>query len=162
MIRQDKPLIDELRSLYAENSAASSLFDEFSNRKRNRRVTKTDWVARRFASSGIRRADIISMFRRLEQLDCGKYVEGRRGNPSRFEWSKSSLAICRLASGETENAEPQELSDVGVDEGEPDTEIEVHTLRLRPDFMIELELPTDLTTREAERVGKFLLSLPRD
>jgi hypothetical protein len=49
--------------------------------------------------------------------------------------------------------------------GEPDEEDRVaqtirHEYRLRPDFTAEIELPEDLTTREALRLADFLKTLP--
>lgn len=157
----NETFVTSLRALNSENAAAAALFNEYANRKRNKRTTKTDWVISFFAGN-VRRSDVIAMFRALEALDCGTYVEGRRGNPSRFQWRKSSLAVCQLATGETETAEPTALSDVGEDDLETDIETDVHRLKLRPDFVVELELPVDFTPHEAERIGKFCLSLPRE
>lgn len=157
----NESLKKSLRQLYASNRAAQVLFDEFSNRRRNRRVTTTDWVVRRFSNDRISRGDIIAMFRSLESLDCGKYLEGRKGHKSRFEWSKSSLVVCQLGSGEVEKTELKELSQVGQEDDQNDTEIEIHTFKLRPDFTLEIELPIDLSPREAERIGQFCQSLAR-
>jgi hypothetical protein len=35
-----------------------------------------------------------------------------------------------------------------------------HEYRLRPDFTAQIELPEDLTTREAARLADFLKTLP--
>ena len=37
-----------------------------------------------------------------------------------------------------------------------------HLLQLRSDFALELQLPTDLTQREAVRIASFVAALPLD
>ena len=35
-----------------------------------------------------------------------------------------------------------------------------HSYRLRPDFIVQIELPADLNAREAERLADFIKTLP--
>ncbi len=154
-------LSSSLSSLYAGNSAATVLFDEYANRQRNRRVTNTDWVHQLVKDRGATRADVIAMFRGLEELDCGRYVEGRKGKKSRFEWTKSSLAVCQLATGEKKAVSPADLKVVGTEPEEPDADLERHSFKLRSDLTIEIEVPSDFTVAEADRLARFIQALPR-
>lgn len=145
----------KLREACASSLALRLLLDEYSSRQRNRRVTKTEWVQNRFKGK-ITRSDVIGGLRILEDLGYGKYIEGRRGQPSRFEWSKSSLAVAQLAT-ELDSAQPAAMDVVGEDE-DPDMDMIVRAFDLRDELRIEFELPKDLTPREAERIGLFIAS----
>jgi Protein of unknown function DUF262 len=48
------------------------------------------------------RRDIIALFRKLQELGCGQFVEGRRGWPSRFVWSAGLTSVGRAAAGESQ------------------------------------------------------------
>lgn len=153
--------MNRLRALHQDNRAAAILFDEYANRKRNKRVTNTDWVARLVREQNVQRSEVIQMFRTLENIGCGKYVEGRKGKPSRFDWTKSSLAVCQLAIGERKDVKDADLQAVGSEAEEPEADLERHTFRLRSDLVVDLDLPSDLTISEAERLSKFVLTIPR-
>jgi len=82
----DTALIEQLRQLRKSNGAARAFFDYAASRERNRTETPIDRVLSILEQNGneVGRSDLIHVFRRLEELGCGRYVEGRHGYPSRF------------------------------------------------------------------------------
>ena len=75
------------------------------------------------------RSQLLVVFKALNDLGCGEFKVGRRGWPSRFEWSSGIISVGRAAIGEQENVEQIE----GTPEEEVDTETDwlTHTFHLR-------------------------------
>jgi hypothetical protein len=80
----------------------------------------------------------------------GQFVVGRRGKKSRFKWSVPMLAYLRQL---LEKASPGQGSL---------TNLLRYPYALRAGFVVDLTLPADLTSREAERLCKFIQSIPAD
>ena len=151
--------VEELRKLYSSNDAAKAFFEHMASRRNNQSETKLKRIIQLLATDGsaIKKSDLIATFRQLERLDCGQYVEGRHGWPSRFVWRVGSIGTCRAATGESakvETLEPEE------DEGSAETDMRTHAFNLRADLSIEFSLPVDISTTEAERVAAFVKTLP--
>ena len=109
----------------------------------------------------------MALFRDLEDAECGQFIVGRSGWPSRLVWNVDSLAASRLASGE--NQEVEEIWDEDEDEDDevlsairPAVEIIKHSFNLRSDYVVKIWLPVKLTKKEAERLSLFVQSLPFD
>jgi hypothetical protein len=156
-------MVDSLRKLYRSLPAAQAMLDYFASFQRNRSVSKVDNVVWNLQQNGhdVSRADVVSVFKELEQIGCGRYVPGRWSHPSRFEWSTNLSEVGKAASGEDTTVDklPQEeiTSEAASDE-EPD--MITHPFQLRRNLRIVLELPHDLTGDEAQRIATFLQSLP--
>lgn len=155
--------IDALRNAYNSDPAVTAICDEMASRERNQTETKLTRILARLRNDGrtVRKPDAIAGFRTLEECGCGQYVPGRHGWPSRFVWSVGSLAACQTAQGVDTSVET--LPESNEDE-ELDAEIDTlsHSLQLRVDFDAELQLPTDLTQREAERIAMFVKAIPME
>lgn len=102
-------------------------------------------------------ADVVSGFRALESVGVGKYVEGRRGWKSRFAFTEPVTAIVKLLDGETMTDSELETLELAASESSDSVH---HTFVLRPDFLVAIELPTDVTEFEAKRLSKFIECLP--
>lgn len=154
---------EALRSAYNTNDIVRQICDEMAERERNQAETKLARMLARLQKNGstVRKHEAIAAFRLLEDSDCGQYVEGRHGWPSRFVWSVGSISACQIAKGMETAVES--LPEANEDE-EFDAEVDTitHLLQLRSDFAVELQLPTDLTQREAERIASFVAALPID
>jgi len=150
--------IEELKKLYGTNEAAKALCDHMAARQRNQSETKLARILALLSSEvgELKKSDLIATFRKLEDLGCGQYVEGRHGWPSRFVWSVGSLSVCQAASGETSVVEPL----LKADEASAETESLTHTFNLRADLPVGFTLPIDLTVGEAERLATFMKTLP--
>jgi len=148
--------LEGIKELYKRNATARDFLDHAAQRERDRTDTTVDRTITILADTGrkISRGDAIELFRRLEELGCGQFVIGRRGAPSRFVWAVGIVSVGKAAAGESQ-----------VVEVIPETPIQTretlnHTYHLRPDRQIVLELPIDLTSREAERLAAFIRTLP--
>ncbi|MEZ6056206.1 MAG: hypothetical protein R3C01_05835 [Planctomycetaceae bacterium] len=158
--------VTKLQTAYRDNEEVAAICDEMSGRQNNQAETKLKSflsLLNRDRETPIKRWKIIAAFRLLEEVGCGRYVEGRHGHPSRFAWNPEykSLAIARAALGEalvtvdqTEELVEGELSVEG------DDSLLEHYFNLRADYQLELSLPIDLTISEAERLAAFIRSLP--
>jgi len=135
------------------------LLDHFATRKYDSTFTKLDRAVQIVTDLGTpaSQADLREVFKELGNAGYGQYVMGRRGHPSRFEWTASLRSVGMAASGdevEIREVEPE----AARDEAPPDT-LE-HTFRLRPTFPVTLTLPADLSATEAARLADFIRTLP--
>lgn len=91
-----------LRKLYAASRSAKAAFDHFAQRQNNSAQTTIDRLQAALRSSGqdVSRPDIVDLHKALEDAGCGEFKIGRRGKPSRFEWSVGLTDVGRSAAGE--------------------------------------------------------------
>lgn len=79
------PNIDMLRNLYRDSPVAQAFLDLAARRERDRSETKVDSIWRLLVGEGqgFDRREIIALFRQLEKVGCGQFVEvdadGHRG-----------------------------------------------------------------------------------
>ncbi len=150
--------LDGIRSLYSNDGAARALLDHLAGRERNRAVTPVDRLLINVAREGteLSRGDVIRVLRRLEEFGCGTFIPGRRGHKSRFKWDASFVSVGQVAAGEADEFEDAPADDAGGD----DVEMLEHGFQLRRDLPVNLELPADLSSSEAERLASFIRTLP--
>jgi hypothetical protein len=108
------------------------------------------------------RADAISRLRSWERHGWGKVIVGRRGAETRFQVS-SSLAQA-LASGTSATIPPKPIA-AGSPSGQQSVagakvSLVSHLFKLRPNIELRLNLPSDLTDREASRIARFVEAVP--
>jgi hypothetical protein len=113
------PNIELLRQLYQQNPVAKAFFDHAARRERDQSETKVDRILVLLQAEGhsFPRRDIIALFRKLQELACGQFVEGRRGWPSRFVWSAGLTSVGRAASGES-----QPIARISTEENDLDSD----------------------------------------
>ena len=151
--------VEKLKSAYASNKGAKAICDEMASRDRNQNETKLHRMLRILSTDGnndLKKSEVISGFRSLEEAACGSYVEGRHGWPSRFIWEVKSLEVAAAARGE------RAPDHQGLLDSADDPEMIEHSFVLRPDLTVAFELPDDLTKPEAARLAGFLQTLPFD
>jgi hypothetical protein len=111
---------------------------------------------------GVKDIDVVRIMKRLGKAGFGRFIPGRGSNRSRFEWSGVSSAKTDVAPvfGTVDPAvtSPRPQSGSVVPATAPDT----HRImfRLRKDFTLDLQLPSDLSAEEAQRLTAFILALP--
>ena len=95
----------------------------------------------------------IDLARELEQVGAGVFMVGRRGRPSRLEWSRDLQDIARDALGEA--------SERSQDRREQSLE---HSVSLPGQRTARLVLPQSLSSQEAEIVIAYVRAIvpPRD
>jgi len=164
-------LVAGLRDLNEQDETARRLFENFSSRQRDKRVTtaaQAEWF------TGAQRWEIVALLRKLDNLGAGEFKVGRRGSKTRIEWLfsiRSLAAAAQGAAGTPEGIDPTQVDDDAEDGvvEVPEMEIETeegdwidHSFQLRPDMQITIRLPVDLTSKEADRIGGFIRQLPFD
>jgi hypothetical protein len=154
--------VEQLKQMYKLDDAARVLLDHFAGFQRNRKQTTVDRVlyAVRREGHDLTRGDVVRIFKALSECGCGDFVAGRWNHPSRFEWEVSLVEVGRAAAGEDtkveaiSSEEPEESEEQGSD-------VLAHSFVLRPGAPpVILELPSDLSAREAARLGEFIKTLP--
>jgi hypothetical protein len=151
--------IQTLQTMYEEGGVVAYIFDYFASRHKGSSVTKTDRLLQILYQQGqaISRSEAIQFLRALEEAGCGRYVEGRRGHVSRFEWFVNLIAVGEAAAGTQPTTgqmfEPDDLDNV-------DEDLLRHEYRLRPELVVCLDLPHDLTPSEAGRLAEYIKTLP--
>jgi len=162
--------LEALRLSYQTIPELAAICDELGNRQNNRQMTNIKSFLSKLNQNSIEpilQGKLIAAFRELERLDCGEYVEGRRGYKSRFVWNSDfgSLSICRAAFGEmlsTPQDEDSQDDDTGYNgDNEHMTDLD-HQFHLRDTYQVEISLPVNLTVAEAKRLAMFIKSLPLD
>ena len=145
-----------LKKLYENNNAVRTICDHMASRERNQRETKLKRILYLLSdeASPLKQPDAVIAFRELEKVGCGKFLVGRRGSRSRFVWEVDSLIVSQVAQGVVGAEEAADGGD------EYETETLEHQFNLRSDFAIDLTLPIDLSSSEAERLCAFIRSLP--
>ena len=145
--------VECLREKYEKDEAFKRVCDDLAGRAKNSWKSTVDRISQR---TGLSRGEVIRVFKQLGEVDgIGTFLAGRRGQPSRFEWEKSSLSVARAAAGEGVEIEARP-----TDDRELENEEVVHRYRLRSDLEVQFSLPSDLKKSEAERLAQFINSLP--
>ena len=147
----------EIAALASINEVNRAFFEALTSRVKNSAETT---VLQAMAIAKGERHEIVELFKRMEDLGLGHFWVGRRGGQSRFEWSVRLTEVGQVYAGEMEVVESASKDD--LDEEPLDIVFDVvdHEFSLRPDFKVEIRLPTSLTQREAERLAAFVLTLP--
>ena len=155
----------EINTLYKKDECAKSILDYAASRTKNSSKISVDRLTRKISQNGANfsRKDVINFLKKLESFKCGKFVVGRRGQPSRFEWEVEMIGLGKAARGmETEivrlNEDETHADDHDEEEDVPPM-IE-HRYTLRPDLPVTLSLPANLTEKEAVRLSEFIKTLP--
>ena len=155
--------LEKLKSAYNGNEIVSAICDHLSERERNQKETKLHRIIRHLNEDGysVKKPDVIAAFRELETADCGKYIEGRHRHKSRFAWSVKSTQLSHAIKDESSQPQIEEITDQdSSEEYEYESETVEHTFVLRSEFVVNIELPEDLTKSESKRLSRFMLSLP--
>jgi hypothetical protein len=158
---------DELRGLYKNNKCAQAVLDVFASRKKKSHKTDVDRLefVLQQAEHKFMRREVIAVLKQLQKLRCGEFIPGRRGQPSRFEWSVDMVELGKAAQGEQVLVTSLSDSAEELEEfGKPEPESEITTLRhvfmLRHDFSVVLNLPKNFSGKESQRLSEFIRTLP--
>jgi len=150
------PEVASLREEYASSISKKTILDDFARRTNNQRITKVEQIQNRLRGAGVKRWEVIALFRKLQALGYGAFIEGRKGHPSRFEWLASLIDVGKASQGSEDSINPVP-SDATIDNGSD--EMRKYTFPLRTDRDVIFELPANFTQKEAERFSAFLKTL---
>lgn len=172
------PLVDavKLRRMYKRNSAYRAVFSWLAESGGSPEETAVD-LAVKVLGYKVAYRDLVAFFKELEGARVGRFIVGRRGGRSRFEWAYTAESIGKAALGESEQLvalyqmdleEQEDFEDFPSEGGqkpegeEGDTQGE-DLLRteylLRPDLRLPVVVPVDMTEGEANRLADFIRTL---
>ena len=137
----------------------------------------------------VTRRSAINLLRALDRAGVGEFKVGRKGHPSRFEWDEDPQAVAERFEqldgsdghddehesdeADVANAKPKsngrahgQLFDDALLQAEParrgtprDVELIEHNYVLRPRLRVSVQLPANLTAREAEVLGEWIRNI---
>jgi hypothetical protein len=180
---------DALTTLCQAQPAARKLFDWIVQADlEDNRTTVEDLIDH----CGISRRNAINLLRALGEAGLGEFKVGRKGHPSRFEWTEDPQQLAEQleqrededdgpaakakSNGKRDNGELFEdmlATEPVVTEPPPpsrtrtpvvarDARLIEHYYVLRPNLRIVVALPEDLSAREAEVLGAWINNLSFD
>lgn len=87
----------KLREIYKRNRVARAFFDHMVRREHNQTETVDHFLELLNVKEEhiFDRDAIRDLFKELQQLGCGRYIVGRKGRLTRFEWYTQSLNAIR-------------------------------------------------------------------
>ena len=147
-----------LASLQRKSPVSKLIFEHLAARQRNRKETTVDGLISALQRDGteVSRNEVVAIFKELQDAECGKFLVGRKGHQSRFEWKVPLSKVGGIA--------PAFDASPGEEERKPLVETPASTLYhqyiLRQDFTVKLSLPADLTDAEASRLADFIRTIP--
>jgi hypothetical protein len=156
-------LAKKLREGYDESETGRKIMDWAAGRQKDAKVTTVDRIAYK---ADVPRHEVIKVARILEEWGCCEFIAGRHGHSSRVKWLYSLRSLGEAARGDIDvvkqidvNASEEEEETEGV-EAAIDNDLISHKFQLRAGSAITLNLPPDLTEKEAQRLAAFIQSLP--
>lgn len=139
---------------------------------------RVSWVDETAEALGMGRGHIVYWFKQLASVGCGRFIVGRKGGRSRFEWWFDPVSVHDAASQQRQDLDPllapdhgtaapdfsvvDEEGDSGIDEAAQsvsNSDVD-YTFMLRPGLPVRFTLPESLTVAEAERLCAFIRTLP--
>lgn len=131
-----------------------------AKRKNDSRETNIDRLAYK---ADLRRSEVVRVAKLLAELGHCKFVPGRHSHPSRIEWISSLRSVGLAATGRTNTIDELDIDTAVEDDDDEQVLVEghiSHVFQLRPDVPIKFDLPANLTQAEAQRLARFVESLP--
>ena len=178
-------VVDALRNYSSASDFARRAFELLTQRQRKRTELAVEVLMRDMGSP---RAEVVTFFKQLGEFGCGRFFAGRGSKQSRFRWRYAMYSVAQVALGQAEALEelPWEVGDEDDNEpaypavsesaalirsevvnvlaaapaaAPPRSRVISHTYPLRPDLLVPMGLPADLTAQEADRLAAFIRAL---
>jgi len=91
-----------LREAYRQDESVRLIIDYFAGRDRNQNETQLERLKDLLEREGsaLSRSAIIRALRSLDMLGIGRFIPGRKGHATRFEWHEKSRSVRGLAEGD--------------------------------------------------------------
>ncbi|HXJ56482.1 MAG TPA: hypothetical protein VNU68_07460 [Verrucomicrobiae bacterium] len=161
----ESPLqLERLRRLYGTQRAARTLLDYAARQTSTAigakmTVDSLHGILNCEENAAVSRRALIGTLRAFAQAGCGRFFAGRHGQPSRFVWAVPLATVGAAVVGDTSvSSSPKTTRTPAIRGGGPG--LFSHPFRLRPDLIVSMNLPNDLTGQEADRLARFVQTLP--
>ena len=105
-----------LQTAYQDDSQLRLVIDHFASRENNQKITAVDTLIGSLnrAKTPLPRHTVVRVFRSLDALGIGRFIPGRKGHATRFQWYEKSLRMRELASGNPTNENQTEIEDAAL------------------------------------------------
>jgi hypothetical protein len=146
---------EKIRRLYDSDPVAKALLDALAEPRKNALNTVPEGVLVRettvdqvVTAAKCERPQAVKALQQFEMLRCGRFVTGRRGLPSRLEWSYSwdPIKLAKEVTGKSGSTGRATAPP-------PDIKFVEQLIWVRPDVQVSVRFPQDLTQEEAEKVA---------
>lgn len=146
-----------LREKHKSNKIAFELFEYLSFSDQH---FKTNSVKFLEVETGCDYYDLVKFLKLLDANGYGKFVAGRKGKDTRIDWNFHPKSVGRVAKNKSNRLEllPDKLPQ--YDGGTDDEGLVQHSFLLRPNLIIDITLPTDFNKKEADRLSRWLATIP--
>lgn len=157
-----------IQRLYEESEVGRRFLNWAASRQRDAAETEVITASN---VTNISQKEIRTLFKEMENIGLGSLIEGRKGNRTRFSWVFSLKSIGKAATKQV-----TELKDIDISEITLPEELDVtksvesindapkgmitHTFQVRSDLSINVSLPSDLNSKEADRISAWIKTLP--
>ena len=167
-----------LRKAYSKSPLARAIADYFATLDEAATKADVSAIVAALPAQHQHRQNVVAFLKDLEQWKLGDFKAGRRGYDSRLE-SPISLRKIGQTARQADRKEASDVADVSEDSedihcksgndalppnsnGIPHRQNLTHQFLLRPNYLLTVKLPVDLTRAEANRLAEFVKSLPFD
>lgn len=181
--------VEDLRAIYRSKPGAKHALEYFTTCQPDANVVTVDDLYKFFQHKHyvVPRQDVVNLFKDLDKLGIGEFKIGRRTQKTRFV-SKISLATIGFAVADEMEELNHANRELGQTQQKPEKDVEAaqdlrsikaleikeastssqevmekflnYSFPLRPNVVLSLNLPVDLTNTEAERLAGFIKTLP--
>jgi hypothetical protein len=154
-----------MRALYDSNRVAKEELDRLAGRDPTKPATKlgpvgfgltprtgTTTVADLVAATNCERQEAVGVLQKFAEFGCGRFITGRRGQPSRLQWGLSAVDVAKEVTGELPRVSTASAS-------APNVHLVEQPIFLRPGVQVIVHFPEDMTKEEAEKVAGVVRNL---
>ena len=160
------PDLDRLRAVARKEPAIGALLDLLRRgRVRGNHTVLRPLAARYGEGTGdnTRFETLVTACRLLENCGMGQLLQPTRAHRARFVWAVHPHVLRDAVASDAIVLQPQHYlkgaPPPATAPKPPPDGWQRHTFPLRPDALVTLELPADLSENEAKRLGHFLLAI---
>jgi len=143
-----------LKESYDRDSDIAAILDCLARHHLGDPYVSADHIQER---TDLSRQRVIRALKRLDELGAGSYVIGRRSMPTRLKLDDSAAEVVQ-AVVEGRISAPA-MAGTPAATGPAMGRTLRHQFVLRPDLTVHIDVPENLTVREAERLSQFVDSL---
>ncbi len=111
----------------------------------------------------VAKSQVLSLMRELEGHGFGELLLGRRGSKTRFRWKsgpRELLAKEGFGAGPVNASPTEDAAETSTPPDAGSAVLVTHRFRLRRGLDVELNLPEDMRSEEADRLANFVRTLP--
>jgi len=152
-------LIEWLRQTRKANKVAQSLFEHLSFSDEHFKTNSAKYLE---IETKCDYYDLVKFLKTLDATGLGKFVAGRKGKDTRIDWKYHPKSIGTTALGKTNRLNSTMKGLSAYDGGGDDDNLANHSFLLRPELVVDIVLPTDFSKKEAERLSRWLNTIPFD